>query len=464
VTFSNQTAAVRRGAFGSAISILVVIAGLVACGGGGGGGGGGGAPPPTYTIGGTVTSLATGEQLTLENNAGDPLTLTADGGFAFSKAVTMNGSYSVTVSVQPPGQSCAVSAASGSNVSANVSNISVVCSNLAQYAYVVNHGSNTLSQYSISSAGTLTPLAVPTIATGGLPESVTIDHTHHTLYVTNFSDNSVSQYAIQADGMLAPLSPSTVATGSGPWALAVSGQYAIVVNSNDLTLSTFMIGTDGALSALPLIPASTGGEPWAVTVSPNGKSVYVSSHTMADVWQYSLAGDGTVTALSPVSVPSGGFPAGITVDANSAFAYVSNVADNNVSQYAIGSDGTLTSLTPATVNAGSQALYIAIDPSNKYAYVANYVFPDAVGSVSQYALGANGALTPLTPAIIPVGSAAVSHPYWIAFDPFGRFAYVVDDANNNIAQFSIGATGQLTPLATATVPTGSAPFAIATTY
>jgi hypothetical protein len=42
--------------------------------------------------------------------------------------VPANGSYVVLVTTQPGGQTCTVSNAAGSNVTANVTNISVVCS------------------------------------------------------------------------------------------------------------------------------------------------------------------------------------------------------------------------------------------------------------------------------------------------------------------------------------------------
>ena len=40
-------------------------------------------PPVTYTIGGTLTGLATGATVVLQNNAGDNLTVSANGNFTF---------------------------------------------------------------------------------------------------------------------------------------------------------------------------------------------------------------------------------------------------------------------------------------------------------------------------------------------------------------------------------------------
>ena len=84
----------------------------------------------TYTVGGTVSGLAAGQQVTLNNNGADPTNVTADGAFTFSTPVTYNGAYAVTVGTQPIGQTCTVSNGSGAGVTANVTNVTVTCSAL----------------------------------------------------------------------------------------------------------------------------------------------------------------------------------------------------------------------------------------------------------------------------------------------------------------------------------------------
>jgi hypothetical protein len=82
----------------------------------------------TYTVGGTLSGLGSGQQVTLLNNAGNALTLTANGTFTFTSPVAYNGSYAVTVGTQPTGQTCTASAASGSGVVANVGTVQITCS------------------------------------------------------------------------------------------------------------------------------------------------------------------------------------------------------------------------------------------------------------------------------------------------------------------------------------------------
>lgn len=85
--------------------------------------------PSTYALSGTVTNLAPGAVLTLANGA-DSLVVSASGQIQF-KPVALNGAYDVLVSTQPAGQTCTVNNGSGTGVTAAVSNVSVICSNLA---------------------------------------------------------------------------------------------------------------------------------------------------------------------------------------------------------------------------------------------------------------------------------------------------------------------------------------------
>jgi hypothetical protein len=85
-------------------------------------------PPATYTVGGQVSGL-TGTVI-LENEKGDPLTVTANGTFTFATKITSGQPYAVTVSQQPAlpaNDSCAVTAASGTVADAPVTSVVVTC-------------------------------------------------------------------------------------------------------------------------------------------------------------------------------------------------------------------------------------------------------------------------------------------------------------------------------------------------
>ena len=160
----------------------------------------------TYTVGGTVSGLATGRQVTLRNNGANPTNVTADGAFTFSTRVTYNGSYAVTVGTQPIGQTCTVSNGSGSGVTANVTNVTVTCSALT---YTVG---GTVS-------GLITGRRVTLLNNGANPTNVTVNGAF--TFSTRVTYNG--SYAVTVDEQ--PIGQTcTVSNGSG------SGVKANVTN------------------------------------------------------------------------------------------------------------------------------------------------------------------------------------------------------------------------------------------
>jgi hypothetical protein len=80
----------------------------------------------SYTIGGTVSGL-TGSVLSINNNGGDTISTSANGAFTFDQPLGTGSTYSVTVSAQPPGQTCLVTNGSGTVANSNVTNVQVTC-------------------------------------------------------------------------------------------------------------------------------------------------------------------------------------------------------------------------------------------------------------------------------------------------------------------------------------------------
>jgi len=78
-----------------------------------------------HTVGGTVSGL-TGT-LTLQNNGGDDLDVSADGSFTFATALSDGSAYAVTILAQPAGQTCEVTNGSGTISGADVTTVVVDC-------------------------------------------------------------------------------------------------------------------------------------------------------------------------------------------------------------------------------------------------------------------------------------------------------------------------------------------------
>jgi DNA-binding beta-propeller fold protein YncE len=107
-------------------------------------------------------------------------------------------------------------------------------------------------------------------------------------------------------------------------------------------------------------------------------------------------------------------------------------------------------MSTASVAAGSGAQSLAVDPLGRYVYVAN----GAGNNVSQYTIGANGALTPMSTV------AAGTGPQSIAVDPSGVFVYVANLGSSDVSQYAIGLNGTLTPLTPPTAAAGTNPRSI----
>jgi uncharacterized repeat protein (TIGR03803 family) len=111
----------------SVFGLMAACAALAACGGGGGAN----PPSPTdYSVGGTLSGLASGASVVLQDNGSNSTTLTANGSFTFSTSLATGTAYAVSVLTNPTGQSCVVGTGSGT-VSGTVTSVTVACATSA---------------------------------------------------------------------------------------------------------------------------------------------------------------------------------------------------------------------------------------------------------------------------------------------------------------------------------------------
>jgi Galactose oxidase, central domain len=109
------------------LAILLLVGACSGVPGGTGSNSGSGTGGP-FTISVTVSGLK-GSGLVLQDNAAGNLTITGNGIFTFVTPIASGGSYAVTVFTQPsnPTQTCAVTLGTGTNVTANVTGVTVTC-------------------------------------------------------------------------------------------------------------------------------------------------------------------------------------------------------------------------------------------------------------------------------------------------------------------------------------------------
>jgi len=213
----------------------------------------------------------------------------------------------------------------------------------------------------------------------------------------------------------------------------------------------YALKTDFSASALAPVSIAAGVQPAAVAVGVN--HVYVVNVGDGTVSQYNIQADHTLTPMNPAAVPNPGMktlgvmPSAAIFDGTRSLLYVANSGDNTLSQFSIGSDGKLSPLTPATVAAGiaPTSMVTGITGSGRAnVYVANSGAGVAggAGSISQYVINLDGTLEPLAPGSV----AIVGNPQAIVMVPGA--AYVVNNCGStctgSVTQFAFGADGELT--------------------
>jgi hypothetical protein len=202
----------------------------------------------TYTVGGTLGGL-TGSGLVLQDNAGNDLTIAANGTtFVFSTAIASGAAYAVTVKTQPsgPSQTCAVTAATGTVGGANITNVAVTC---------------TTNKYTVG--GSITGLT----ASGLVLEN-------------NRSDD------------LAPAANSSSFTFTN--AVASGAPYSVTVKTQPSGQTCAIAGGSGSVGAAPITNVAvtcTTAAPFVCGTTENGVVVtHASNITTSETW----AGNGTV--------------------------------------------------------------------------------------------------------------------------------------------------------------------------
>ncbi len=98
------------------------------------------APVPSM-VSGILKGLSPGESITLEDNGGDAVTLSANGAFSFPTLVAPGAPYAVTVSTPPTSpiaQKCTVARGAGNGPGTAVTNVEVDCDLIAFFPFTAN--------------------------------------------------------------------------------------------------------------------------------------------------------------------------------------------------------------------------------------------------------------------------------------------------------------------------------------
>lgn len=408
-------------------------------------------PTATYTVGGSISGLASGQSVTLLDNGGDGYVATANGTFTFASALATGAAYAVTVGTQPTIQSCAVVNGTGTVANAAITNVAVNCITHGQVSTFAGSTASGSADGTGSAASFNFPARVATDASG-------------TIYVADQNNHEIRR--ITPAGVVTTLAGSGVpgftdgtgsaASFSSPNGVAVDASgnvYVADYNNNEIRkitpagVVTTLAGSTTAGHADGTGSAASFNHPGGVTVDSSG-NVYV-----ADTQNYEIrkiTPTGVVTTLAG-SITSGhadgtgsaasfGYPLDLAVDA-SGNIYVADYSNNEIRK-----------VTPAgavTTLAGSLSLGSADGTGSAASfYNPTGVAVDTSGNV-YVADTSNNEIRKITPAGVVttlagstspgsadgIGAAAsFRYPFGVAADSSSGnlYVYVADAQNNEI--------------------------------
>ena len=236
-----------------------------------------------------------------------------------------------------------------------------------------------IAQYSIGSGdGTLTPLDTSLVTVPAYAGPLVFDRNGHAYLgqVVEARVGLVSQFSVGTDGSLSPLKPATVsATGAAVGIeIAEGGQIAYVLSRcvyqacDHQGVELYTVGTDGTLA--PTGVATLSGpyvNPIALLVNDSTSSAYLLTNYMGvdtntgAVYQYAVDISGTLVPETPASLNVASGAVAESLDANNLYALSANdlgrasggpFPGGHVDHYAIGTDGRLTAMSTTEVEGG----------------------------------------------------------------------------------------------------------------
>jgi 6-phosphogluconolactonase len=196
----------------------------------------------------------------------------------------------------------------GANVPVGISPLNMKVSPNGGFLYVTGGGQpGYVLVFSIDpSSGSLTQIPGSPYTTGQNPAGLAISTDG------GFLDNTLSEFSIASDGSLTPIIGSPIGlTTSGPVALLIdnSGKFMFVASDQNpglvLVFSVGATGTGaGALNQLSQSQIATGPQPNVLASDASGRFVFIGNQSTPQIHSFSLdVGSGILTSVAAYSVP-----------------------------------------------------------------------------------------------------------------------------------------------------------------
>jgi 6-phosphogluconolactonase len=268
------------------------------------------------------------------------------------------------------------------------------------FLLAVNAGSGSISVFRVHGERLSLEDRVPC----GGAEPVAVAQHGNLVYVLNAGGTSnVVGFRLERSGRLRPIGHSIAfltTSNSGPGSLSFSpdGQFLLVTEKLNNRIDAFHVQLDGTLGPI-VVTSAVGPGTFAVVFAPNGAALVsetgpAGGSNASAISSYAVLPNATLSPIS-ASVPTqGAATCWQAVTPDGRFVYTSNSATSTISGFAIGTDGALTPLpgtVAATLPAGSTNLDTAINSDGKFLYTLD----SGTGLVSIFGINEDGALTSL---------------------------------------------------------------------
>jgi len=334
-----------------------------------------------------------------------------------------------------------------------------------RFLYAASASSSTLRSWSIdATTGRLSALGETSLSGGARALSVVTDPSGRFLFVSRSGGRGgIDVFAIdRASGALALAkgSPFDVDHQADVLVPDRAGSSLIAVRTFNSLIDTFAIdATTGALTlrAAGTLPLSVA--PMVPVLRPDGRFLYFAAGALPRVDTVSVdATSGRLTPGATLAVPD--VVRSLTVQPQGSFLYVTTAtpfSSDTLFAYRIAqATGTPTSITGSVFAAGFDAAAanfrpdaVAFDPVGRFAFILDR--PGRTGAHSRGVFVFPAQPTGvLGPGVLGPFSTTATEPFLngdpVAFvlDPSGRFAYLADGTSGTIAAFTIdAATGSL---------------------
>jgi 6-phosphogluconolactonase len=274
--------------------------------------------------------------------------------------------------------------------------------------------------------------------------SLTLSADHTLLFAANAGSGDITVFRVVGNSLLAiDLEPSG---GSQPVAIAQLGSTVYVLNSGGAgSVTAFRLTPSGQLQPVANATAflsanATGGA--SISVSPTGQTVAVVERIANNIDTFHVNRDGTLTAavVNP-SAGTGAFSARFAPDGKlivSETGPASAPDGSAISSYTVLANGSLTAVSQSVPTDGAANCWNAITPDGTHVYVSNA----GSSNIAGFTIGAGGTLTPIAGTIVgsnPDGSTNLD----IAISGDGKFLYSLNGEVGTVGVFAIQPNGTL---------------------